>query len=72
MTPSVEDQMCCSSSRRSQCSLGCYGDLFAHTPCLDNLAEEGIRFEQSLSVPVVWTFPDEFPDRTLPQPVRGA
>ena len=29
------------------CSLGCYGDLFAHTPCLDNLAEEGIRFEQA-------------------------
>ena len=29
------------------CSLGCYGDLSAHTPCLDNLADEGIRFEQA-------------------------
>ena len=29
------------------CSLGCYEDLSAHTPHLDNLAEEGVRFQQA-------------------------
>lgn len=31
--------------------LGCYGNPEMHTPCLDRLAEQGVRFENAYCCP---------------------
>ncbi|MHB9129649.1 MAG: sulfatase-like hydrolase/transferase [Armatimonadota bacterium] len=39
----------CQCDQMRACSVGCYGDAVVHTPHLDRLAHDGVRFETAIS-----------------------